>query len=155
MTVSDDDDKKDPTKAAPDIGVLGPNGETAAVQLRMCSAHWEALKKALDDRGLGRFIARDSEALVNRLKSSVGDKSRFEPLFNAHMAIMTNCMNWSGMGVVLDPAKEGEKDRCPLCWCLASCACGKGIGCSLRNWIEYAADDELEEAKRLGLVGAS
>jgi len=108
--------------------------------MKMCPTCWSSLKKAIEERGLGQFVAKSSEALAEKLTTV-----EFEPLMGAHNALVANALDAGGLELL---AHEG----CPLCFLIDRCACGMGERCSFRTWIDRAADDALTEAKRLGLV---
>lgn len=116
--------------------------------MKMCDEHWAALRAAIVDRGLGAFVAKSGEAVVDRL---VADG--FEPLMGAHNAIVSNGLNAAGLEL-MRPNDDGS-ERCPLCFLIAACPCARGAACPYRTWITRAADDQLAEAKRLGLVGGA
>lgn len=106
--------------------------------MRICDLHWGELRQAIDARGLSAFVANDqaeAEARVrNVIASKVGaDRESFEPLLGAMFSIANNALHQFGMSAAI----VGE--RCPLC--------------SLATWwIERASREQLDTARRLGLV---
>jgi hypothetical protein len=74
----------------------------------------------------------------------------FEPLLGAHNALVVNLLSTAGLEAMA-PNDDGS-DRCPLCFVIDRCQCGEGEACPFRSWIVRAADDQLTEARRLGLV---
>jgi hypothetical protein len=82
------------------------------------------------------------------------EKSNFDPLMAAHNMIVSRALDM--IGLELMTANEDGSERCPICSLQmghdANC---KEPGCkySYDSWVEYAARDTLEEAKKLGLVG--
>jgi hypothetical protein len=114
--------------------------------MRMCDAHWQQLKTAIEDRGLGKFIAKNGEAAVAKLTSeTMNEQEAFEPLIGAHNAILMNALEAVGFQLF-------ASDGCPLCTVISSCTCGQGEQCPFRSWINLAADDALAVAKQLGLM---
>ena len=133
--------------------------------LKFCQPHWNKLRTAIDARGLSGLVAQGGENAVARqfdqLQRSQNaeeavTKTNFDPLMGAHWAIVNNAMNLVGLSLML-PNEDGS-ERCPLCFIQGEhdANCTKD-GCTYKydTWIEFAARDMLEEAKRLGLVAAS
>lgn len=115
--------------------------------MKFCRPHWEELKKAVDERGLTPFIASSGAEAVKRM---TGESAKFEPLMYAHNAIVSNAMGVAGL-VLMENNDDGS-ERCPICFLVAACQCGKGADCPFNTWITKAADDALEGAKHHGLV---
>lgn len=61
----------------------------------------------------------------------------------AHNALMGNLIG-----------RVGIVSGCPLCYAIEHCPCDKA-DCPYPTWIDRAADDQLEEARRLGLVSTA
>ena len=106
------------------------------MQMKLCQDHWAELRKAIEDRGLGGFVSPDGEEAARRMKleQDNGGRSResFEPLLQAHNSIMINAVR-------IFLGCEG----CPIC------------NADNSGWvIERAADDVLETAKELGVMGS-
>lgn len=138
--------------------------------MRMCANHWAKLRAAIDNRGLSALVAETGEQAARNLISEVQDGrsiDNFDPLMNAYMAIITNCLSKLGPGIMLF-AKPGDGDNCPLCamnaasrdlWDRAQanggkCPCGCGEPApaepqSYDGWIDFAADDQAEAWKAM------
>lgn len=103
----------------------------------MCQEHWDSLRSAIIDRGMGHLIAKDAEELAKGKK--------FEPLIGAHNAVMFNLVSIGGVALML---QEG----CPLCFAnkmhIQNC---KDDNCSFTydEWIDRAADDALSTYRKL------
>ncbi len=124
--------------------------------MRFCQDHWDKLKDAVDARGLSAFVADDGSAVIDRVvaeSESGPSKTTFEPLMAAHMAIVSNVLRIAGLEAMAN--NEDGTDRCPLCFIIAGCNCGQGDACPFLTFIDRAADDQLEAAKSLGLVGTT
>lgn len=84
--------------------------------MKFCQPHWDALKSAIESRGLGHLIAangREAHArAVAELKGEV-DVSDFDPLMAAHNRITSQCLDWCGIGLMMTTADGGH--LCPLC----------------------------------------
>ena len=124
--------------------------------MRFCDTHWEEIRHEIETRGLNQFIAKSGEEALARTVAELKDgysKATFEPLMYAHNAIVANAMEIFGMEIMEDNA-DGSS-RCPLCHVISNCNCKLGEGCHFRAWPKRAADDALDEAKNLGLVGGA
>lgn len=108
--------------------------------MKFCQPHWDALRDAIEARGLSDLIAPDGETaamqMVDALKREETTAANFDPLMNAHFAIASNVMGiMSSAGAnplylmaddevapedpVTGYGKEHEEKtwpRCPLCY---------------------------------------
>ena len=114
--------------------------------MKMCKPHWDRLQDALKVRGLERFIANSSEELKARLdaQETLGMSAGFEPLWAAHLAILSNALDMAGL--YLMGAKEDGSEYCPICESEAH----NGPGADW--WFDHAADEQLAKARELGLM---
>lgn len=80
--------------------------------MRFCQEHWDKLRDAIEDEGLGHLIARDGHdaatKMVDALERESTTLANFEPLMTAHWAIIERISKHAS-GVLF---VEG----CPLCW---------------------------------------
>ena len=102
----------------------------------LCSRHWSALRTAVDDRGLGEFVAASGPEVALRL-----DGGGFEPLMAANLSILSNAIGAAGPDVLMN-------DGCPLCWLTEKDLGGHNFD----DWINHAADEQLSAATALGLL---
>jgi hypothetical protein len=125
----------------------------------MCADHWQKLRTAIADLGMDGLVAKSGPEAVSRLVTeaeSGATKTTFDPLMDAHNAILSNALDLVGIAIMA-PNEDGT-DRCPLCFIneghLKGC---KDEGCtwSTEPWIGYAARDAHARAKELGLIGES
>ena len=121
--------------------------------MKMCQSHWDKLKTAIDERGLGHLVAKDgvkaAQQIANQLNGSEA-KEDYDPLMSAYWAIMANSIKAFGIGAMQ------EDFGCSLCALDAHAAECKDEGCPKytgQNWIDLASDGQLSIAKELGLVG--
>jgi len=128
--------------------------------VRFCEAHWGALREAVLERGLSRFIAADTRTLMAKLEAGKGThpqakSSSFEPLFSAFLSIMSRFVSIGAEGALEDHNPD-VSPRCPLCFAnqehKAVCT-QQGCSFTFDSWIAGAADEQLERAKSLGLLG--
>jgi hypothetical protein len=132
--------------------------------MKFCQSHWDALRSEIARVGLDKFVAKDGNEAIEKLKGSLVqaesldvDKpspSFFEPLMSAHWAIVNNVISCVGLRLMV-PNEDGT-GKCPLCFIAADhlehC---RMPDCKIKNydeWIIRAVADELEHAKSLGLV---
>jgi hypothetical protein len=150
--------------------------------LRFCQEHWDRLREAIQQRGLGDLIAQDGARAAENIKAQLeGDRSirSYDPLMDAHWAIVNNVFavidKAGGNPLYLmgddktpeDPV-EGygpEYDgrtwpRCPLCYLnLAHEMTCSDPRCALEqkdgyDWfIDRAADDQVARAQELRKAG--
>jgi hypothetical protein len=117
--------------------------------MQFCMDHWNMLREALKERGLYALVPDNSEKAIDNLQREMtGERSvdTFDPLMNAHWAIIGNLMDQFGLAVM------GE--GCPLC--LANEAHDTQChdpNCSgpkpFDKYIEYAADEQVAAWKGL------
>lgn len=110
--------------------------------MKMCQAHWDALRAAIEERGLMKFVARSGQAVTEKIKGQLvgqADKETFEPLMAANMAIWSNALERGGLYLL-------QGDYCPIC------ESEKHGSHPAEWWINHAADDQLEKARNLGLL---
>ena len=123
--------------------------------MRICDAHWTELKQALEERGLMKLVSGSGEKATRVIEGQLqGDDSNeaYDPLLAANFAIWNNGLQAVGMGLMAPDAP------CPLCF-LNECAekgCGdpdcKKVHHNGSDWIQFAANDQLEEARKRKLV---
>lgn len=114
----------------------------------MCKEHWSELRERIAERGLNSFVATSGEEAARRMV-----EGGFDPLMGAHNRILENCLRIGGLGVMF--ASDGGQDVCMLCRLIESCECGRGDQCPYKLFTTRAADEALERAKELGLLGAT
>jgi hypothetical protein len=138
--------------------------------MRFCTSHWEALRQAIDARGLSSLVAETGEQAARNLASETsagGTIDNFDPLMGAHNAIVARAMNeirdlyqQNPMMLFADETAHPEW-ACPVCalaWCHAehNQLCTQD-GCNFPKEFDWAAelidgsaDFMLSEWRRLG-----
>jgi hypothetical protein len=127
--------------------------------MKFCQAHWDALRLAITNRGLGDFISKDgTEALQRDVRSLEGKpevKEKFDPLMGGFWAICNRAMDllrYTGQNplalMMHDP--EHPERECPICYLNYLSAehdktcteptCQKPKGLTFDDWIESVAD---------------
>lgn len=121
----------------------------------MCQPHWDGLRAAIDERGLGHLVARSGDAAVAGLISELETGTRlenFDPLMGAHNAIVNRCLETLGYEVLMN-------DGCPICFAkehhretIADCPGPPQCPASdewFEGWIPGVADHMLEVYEEL------
>ncbi len=135
--------------------------------MKFCMPHWDALRKAIDDRGLGSLISERGEEVSSKLTRELSDGpsiDTFDPLMSAHFMIMDNAMKTlSNIGsnpmILMANDPEHPEWECPIC-CLnwiseehdKTCTtedCIKKVGLRFDCWIDRAADDVVIRWKEM------
>jgi hypothetical protein len=120
--------------------------------MKFCTEHWDKLRTAIDERGLGQLVAKSGEAAAQQIAAQLNgseDAKDYDPLMAAYWAITANSIKAFG----LDSMREDF--GCPLCELdkhAAECkdeSCPKYTGAA---WIGFAADGQRSIAEELGLI---
>jgi len=110
----------------------------------MCQDHWDRLRKALDDRGIGHFGAKNADdakrTIITQLEGR-DDECEFDPLMACWQMIYAEGMKRCGLEL-MQPNADGS-EKCPIC------ESQRQYG---EWWINGPADAMLKEAKDKGLV---
>lgn len=122
--------------------------------MKICDAHWTELRKAIDDRGLTRFIAKDGEIAAKNMSAQIqgtDTEENFDPLMSAVFAIWGNSLEAFGLDIMKQDAP------CPLCVLDKHVKECTDEGCTMKqsgsDWIRFAADGQMDVATELGLLG--
>lgn len=110
--------------------------------MQFCQDHWDALRKAIDDRGLSGLVAKSGEAAAESMARQIegtDTPSDFDPLMWAHWAISGQYLKDVGLSGMAG-------DKCPLCEVEKS---RTGLA---DNWIDGSTENALMHARALGLV---
>lgn len=109
--------------------------------MNMCQVHWNSLRKAIDDRGLSKFVANDGPQLIEHLTRDINGSNTlldFEPLVGSSMAIANLAMSIGGLALMTP--NEDETMPCPVCFLQSF------------DYVSAAADGALAEAHKRGLI---
>lgn len=109
--------------------------------MKFCTEHWEALRTAIDARGMGELVARSGEEAVEYLKREVEGEATvfdFDPLMGCHNTLTHVALQLAGIKMMY--ADENGEQVCPVCALKAI------------DWINDAADGALYEARKRGIV---
>lgn len=115
--------------------------------MKICQEHWEKLRAAVKNKGLEHLVHKTGESafesVVENLQGSGDEKKNFDPLMGANFAIWGQYVNDVGLAAFSNP------DICPLCEVEKS---KPGLA---ENWIDGSTEDQLNQARKLGLVQGS
>lgn len=111
--------------------------------MKMCAPHWDELRRAIDDAGMGHLVNKSGEELFDRSiqPELEGEPAKFDPLFSAAMAIYSNAIQAGGL--YLMTAKEDGTEYCPVCEAFAH---------GQKNWIAQATNACKEHCIEDGLI---
>ena len=99
--------------------------------MKFCQPHWDALRAAIEARGLSALVAESGEKAASNLVSELtGGPSidNFDPLMGAHNAILSRAMDeirdryTQNPLMVMAPEEKHPEWACPICalnWCHA------------------------------------
>ena len=112
--------------------------------MRICQPHWDRIRKALDDRGIGHLGAKSGaeavRAIVTELEGRAAEND-FDPLMGCNNMIFAEGLKRCGL-VLMTPKEDGS-ERCPICESMEQYA---------EWWIQGPADAMFKEAKEKGIV---
>lgn len=108
--------------------------------MKICQNHWDRLRQAVEDRGIGHLGARDAQSAFGNMVTDLEGRSAEN---NCDPLMACNYMIWSKGLEVLGLELMSEKDRCPICEALKAYE---------EWWISGPADAVLEECKEQGLI---
>jgi hypothetical protein len=121
------------------------NEEKGLVVMKMCQPHWDALRKAVADRGMGHLGAKSgAEAIVHMVTEIEGRAAEndYDPLMSCHNMIMSAAVGIVGLDLMKPPGPN-----CPVCMVMDAARAAQE-----REFINGPADAALAECKKLGLI---
>jgi hypothetical protein len=119
--------------------------------VQFCLDHWNRLRAAIEQRGLGALVPDSDEKAMSNLQEELSGAPRtidtYDPLMSAQWAIVTNLVSWFGLVAL------GE--GCPLCHANEAHAMHcTDVNCAVIDpydtFIERAVDDQVEVWKSFG-----
>ena len=125
--------------------------------MKFCQPHWDALRAAIDKRGLTDLVAKGGLAAAENMKAELDGTAtlaNYDPLMAAHWAIVNNVNTQGGPEAVL--YLLSAEDACPLCYANEQhkLHCHEeGCEFTFDNWVERAADDQLQHVNELRAGG--
>ena len=118
--------------------------------MRFCQHHWDALREAINTRGLMPLVARNgyeaAERAVEEVAGEANDSS-YDPLMACHWMILGRAMDSLGLYLL------GGDDLCPVCEVVrvhGEHPCEHGCtGADVEErWIEGPADAALAHVRQ-------
>ena len=112
--------------------------------MKVCGEHIRGLKKALEDRGLWRFVAvdiREANRRARALSEHGLSKETYDPMMGAVFQVAVQAVH-----------RLGEVLCCPLCEVNRRNPIVPGSVTAADHWIQGACDDQLAVARRIGLM---
>lgn len=116
--------------------------------MRFCQSHWDALRAAIDARGLSHLVARSGkeacERLVAESKGEATDAT-WDPLMAAHNMIVSRVLELGGPYIFTG-------DYCPVCEAIRGHAKHMTREQVEKHYTDGPADAVLQLAREKGLV---
>jgi hypothetical protein len=85
--------------------------------MRICKEHWEALRAAIENKGMSHLVKSGQEIFDSAKNELTGEgPTTFDPLFMANNMIVGNAIKSGGL-YLLGETEDGSNDGhyCPLC----------------------------------------
>lgn len=79
--------------------------------MKFCQPHWDALRAAIDTRGLGHLVSANGRDVHARMVAELEGRAEaddFDPLMAAHNMIVSHVMKGGGLYLLTG-------DYCPVC----------------------------------------
>ena len=79
--------------------------------MRICQRHWDRLRQALADRGLGEFGAKTGEAAVRAMVTELEGRAAendFDPLLTCNSMIWSKGLELCGLGLMQENADGSQ-----------------------------------------------
>ena len=122
--------------------------------MKICQKHWDALRKAIDEAGMGHLVTKSGEQLADKIKKELNDELVVhDPLFSASMKINEAALQTGGLYLMM-PDENGDP-YCPLCEALKHTPEGLYPEPVDENWIKGAVGGQLQYCRQIGLMGES
>lgn len=114
--------------------------------MRICQTHWDAMRKAVEDRGMGHLGAKSGAELIAATVTELEGRSQeneYDPLMACHNMVTTRALEIVGLAL-LNPATGWN---CPICMIMEMSrkACEQ-------DFINGPADAALKECREKGLL---
>ncbi len=114
--------------------------------MKSCQKHWDQLRKAIEDKGLGHLVSKNGKQVAERLKKELKDEHTIDdPLMSAWFAIMNNALESGGAYLLV--MDENGNHYCPMC------EGNKHVGKGTDDWfITNSVNEQFNKAKKAGLL---
>lgn len=121
--------------------------------MRFCPNHWDALRAAIEQRGLSGFVADSGEKAMANIERSLEENTvtidSFDPLMGAHWGLVARLSEAAGYPLLFI-------DGCPVCLGNEEHVKGcqdKDCEFTFDTWIELAADEQLSILREIQANG--
>lgn len=119
--------------------------------MKFCQSHWDALREAIESRGLGHLIAANGREAAARTAAELkgtADLSDYDPLMAAHWQIVAVATEYCGFALYAG-------DVCPVCEVLKvypPIPPGHRYATNEQYFIDGPADAALEFCREQGIA---
>ena len=112
-----------------------------------CYKHKMEMREAIEAKGLGHLISKSKLQSMKRVYKELNEEYAIkDPVIHAWAAVIHYVIAHIGINKIFELDELGNP-RCPLCEVKKH----GGLG-SDQEWIESAADGQVEEAREAGLL---
>jgi hypothetical protein len=119
--------------------------------MKICQTHWDKLKSAIDDRGIGHLGAKSGEqALDNAVEEIEGRPADFDPIMSCNYMIWNHALEMGGL--YLMGKKDDDSDFCPICEAVAHKPDDSEAQWVEDYWIQGPAEAAMKECRERGLA---
>lgn len=114
--------------------------------MTLCERHWQALREAIEERGMSALITSDADTLGKRvmqgIKSGHESVASFDPLMTGFMLIMGNTIELLGVEALMidDDTKEGPCAICLLVDLHEKACSDPNCEADYETWVDKAAE---------------
>jgi hypothetical protein len=106
--------------------------------VKFCQPCFQKLKDAFAARGLHSTAIAPPGA-------GPGPKTA-DLLLQTSYSFYAHAVETVGLGILLD--NDDGSERCPACFLVANCSCGRGDACHYKSWADGMADMALRSARK-------
>ena len=121
--------------------------------MKYCHPHWDELRQAILDAGLGHLIAANGREALARTVAELKGKATvadFDPLMVAHNMVMERATQYFGLAL-FTPNEDGS-EKCPVCLLLTvPDTQGRDRAALEQHYSGDLADFMYEECKKMGI----
>ena len=128
--------------------------------MKPCQHHRQTLLGAFRERGLMIFVPTYKQGmsfqaavafLRVRQDPITGRMVMFDPFNMAEKTLVQNAERTAA-----ELGASSKPEDCPICFVQSQCTCGSPeCKAQVDEWVQFAADDQLNEARDRGLVGVA
>lgn len=116
--------------------------------MQFCTTHWQALRQAVECRGMSHLVAKDGAAAIQDVAAQFNGTdtlANWDPLMAAHWAIGNRVLQAVGLRLIVER-------ECPLCVVERSGVQQTSNAGAAQQWVDGCMDSMLAYARQNKLV---